>query len=66
MNELIDRIAFTIQEDGMSRIEARRLVDHVLAALQEGDEIRAGLVVCAHPATFSMEERRPPHMPFEG
>ena len=45
MNELIDRIAFAIQEEGMTRIQAQRITSKVLAALHEGDVVSDGLMV---------------------
>ncbi|WP_061930088.1 hypothetical protein [Aureimonas sp. AU22] len=45
MDELVRRLAFEIQEDGMSRLKAQRIVSAVLAALGDGDQIGKALVV---------------------
>nr|BAT30109.1 signal transduction histidine kinase, nitrate/nitrite-specific [Aureimonas sp. AU22] len=45
MDELVRRIAFEIQDDGMSRLQTQRLVASVLAALETGDQIGRSLVV---------------------
>ena len=44
-DELIDRLAFAVQDDTMTRQQARRLVRTALAALQPGDVIGRGLAV---------------------
>jgi hypothetical protein len=45
MEDLVRRIAFEIQDDGMSRLQTQRLVASVLAALEAGDQIGRSLVV---------------------
>lgn len=45
MNELVRRIAFDIQDDGIGRLKAQRLVSAVLAALVDGDQIGKELIV---------------------
>lgn len=45
MNELVRRIAFEIQDDGISRLKAQRIVAAVLSALDHGDQIGKALVV---------------------
>ncbi len=42
---LVDRLAFVIQDESMSRQEARRLVQAVLEALTVGDRVGDDLVI---------------------
>ncbi|KQQ81925.1 hypothetical protein [Aureimonas sp. Leaf324] len=45
MDDLVRRLAFEIQDDRMSRLQAQRIVSAVLAGLGDGDQIGNALVV---------------------
>ncbi len=54
MDDLVRRLAFEVQDDGMSRLQAQRIVIAVLAGLNDGDQIGNALIVrslAPQPAT---------------
>lgn len=47
-NDLIDRLAFAIQDEGMSRLRAWQCARAALAVLEPGDRIGPDLMVAPH------------------